>query len=146
MEKYIDPSCVQYEEPKHESIYNSVNVLEFDNKNVFYIGYIGRHDGIDLYKYGISKNVFKRHFYQHKNNFETFQPIFIREATNSSDIETMFKREIKARNLDVEIKANEEKTHIEIFTTDMHNNIESIMNIANNVIDSHPLKIVNDLK
>jgi len=130
---------------KYESVYMNKNITDFDNKNTFYISYIGLYDDKHTYKFGVSKRMFERDYCEHRKVFDIFDLIFLQETINSNDVEHSFKKELKVRNINREITIND-KNQTELFTTTDEWDINKIINLATDLINSHPLKKISDLE
>lgn len=130
---------------KYESIYQNKNITDFDNKNTFYVSYIGIHNDEHMYKFGVTKRMFERDYYEHRKMFDTFDLIFLQEAINSNDVEHSFKKELKVRNIN-RIMSFNDKNLTELFTTTDEWDINEIINLITDLINSHPLKKISDLE
>jgi len=70
-------------EKKYGCFYDDHNLFEYDGCNVCYIAYIGEHDGIPLFKYGITFDYYRREYKEHRNTFDTFQLLYLRQTDNN---------------------------------------------------------------
>ena len=77
----------------------SSKIQSLDYKNVIYLGHIGQcKDKGTLYKYGISYKPHQR-FKKHKQTFGTFDPIMVVEYDRNRQVEALFTKLMKHRNL-----------------------------------------------
>jgi len=75
---------------EYKSVYDDKMITEFDNKNVVYIAHIGTYNNEVLFKFGLSKNVFRRDYNEHQRDFEYFNMILIEETDNNNIVEELF--------------------------------------------------------
>jgi len=77
---------------------NICNILieSYDNKNIVYVGYIGKINGVDSYKFGSTKKISKR-VQNHLKTYEKFELLFCIECEKHVDLEQCLKesKEIK---------------------------------------------------
>ena len=136
----------QYRMNVPKSIYLNKNISEYYNKNVIYIAYVGRENGYDVYKIGISDRMFERDYNEHRQTFgDEFQLILLEECDNNKKIEDMILRDLKVRNiwLSTYISKNG-KTQKECFISTNEYTIEFIMLQCKDLIQKYPLQAVKD--
>jgi len=77
---------------------NICNILieSYDNKNIVYVGYIGKINDVDSYKFGSTKKISKR-VQNHLKTYEKFELLFCIECEKHVDLEQCLKesKEIK---------------------------------------------------
>lgn len=128
-----------------KSFYEANQISSFDNKNVIYIGYIGIIQGEPLYKFGITSDIYRRDFEEHKKNFDFFELIYLSESDNNTVIESIFKKELKCKKIYRKLLINQ-INQTELFTTNNLFNIQDIINILNNLVLEFKLPIIKKLE
>lgn len=98
------------------SFYKKSNLFRYDNQNVVYIAHVGVHQGNDLFKYGMSTDVFQREYLAHRANFKQFNMTYIGETNYKDKVETVFEKELKIRNVHKVLEINNKK-QTELFIT-----------------------------
>ena len=131
-----------------KSFYNDNMITPFLGKKVVYLGITSNiviNNGIVEYlaKYGKTGCITRRDIEEHRNFFNDFKVVFIRECDNYEDIEKLFELELKALELfrKVEIKGTMCK---ELFTVKEDYIMDNIINMLNNLIDNNPLKSIKE--
>ena len=131
-----------------KSFYNDNMITPFVDKKVVYIGITSNivvNNGIVevLAKFGKTGGIIERDIEKHRNFFDDFKVVFIRECDNYEDIERLFKLELKALNLHrkVEIKG---VTCNELFTVKEDYTMDNVINMLNKLIVDNPLKSIED--
>lgn len=80
-----------YSIPKFD---DSNMISNYDNKNVLYIGYIGKYDDEPLYKFGKSSNIYARDYASNKKTLNLFDIVYIAVCDNKDEVEQKFKKRI----------------------------------------------------
>src|SRR5439155_23466440 len=88
---------IKYE---HKPFYSENMLINYSNKNVIYIGYIGIYNNEHIFKFGKTCNIYNREFKKHKYTYNKFDIIFIIECQNNEYVEKRFKEELKVKNID----------------------------------------------
>jgi prophage antirepressor-like protein len=96
------------------NFYISNHIVNYVNKKVIYIGYIGIYNGEHLFKFGISDDLFRRDFNEHKKSFSHFQIVHVEIAENHELIESIFKKQLRSDGMMRSKKINE-KQQTELF-------------------------------
>jgi prophage antirepressor-like protein len=121
-----------------KSFYENNRVTEYDNTAVNYLGVIGVCNNRYLLKYGESTSIYRRDYYEHRNTFgEQFKIVHIVKADNSRFIEHLFEKELKVRNLGIELQFNG-KNQKELFVTSDSFDIEDAIYLLNRLVDDNP--------
>ncbi len=123
------------------SIYLNQNITNFDDKNVVYIGYVGKYNNELIYKYGISSRIFSRDYNEHRKTFDAFELIYLKETDNNYKIETLFEKELKCRNLHRKLSFKN-KNQTELFTIMPDNDIDKLTNMLDKLIETNPLPAI----
>lgn len=122
------------------SFYNENDISDFNDMNVDYIGVIGFYNNEILMKYGMSGDVYRREFKEHKNTYgEQFKIIFVGISDNNKKVEDKFKMNIKSKNLDVMLPFKG-KQREELFTTGPNFSIDDVKGLMQKLIDENPLQ------
>lgn len=82
-----------------KSFYKTNDLFKFHNKNVVYLAYVGKHNNKDIFKYGVSCNIYQREYTQHRKQFTDFQMCWIKRTCNMARAEDLFEKELKIRDL-----------------------------------------------
>ena len=129
-----------------KSIYLNKNISEYYNKNVIYIAYVGRENGYDVYKIGISDRMFERDYNEHRQTFgDEFQLILLEECDNNKKIEDMILKDLKIRNIWLSTYISKSgKSQKECFIATNEYTIEFIMLQCKDLIIKYPLQAVKD--
>ena len=96
-------------------IYNRNDVAKYSKKPVMYIIYIGKYDGIHLFKYGLSRDIMRRIYKEHVKHFDVCKVIYIEECANCEAVEKLFEKHMISLNLHREMVIND-KNQTELFT------------------------------
>lgn len=107
-----------------------------------YIGYIGEINGKFYFKYGLSKDVFRRDYKEHSKTFGTFEIVFIGETDNSRHVELLFEQDVKILGLHRVYK----NYGREFFTVSTKYSIEYFINHMKKLIDENPLSSIIEAK
>jgi prophage antirepressor-like protein len=159
IKKWIDnevmPALVKYGsysmQPKTLNIklfYDENAISNFYNKSVMYIGYLGKIEGkisgngCDeyMFKYGLSRKIFKRDYEQHSRNFEMFEVIYIGETDNCEYIESLFEQDLKTWQLHRTYK----KHGTEFFTISTKRSIEDLVDHMKKLINDNQLPAIKE--
>jgi prophage antirepressor-like protein len=121
-----------------KSFYNDNTISKFYEKSTVYLGAIGMYDNKLLLKWGESDNIFRRDFYEHRNTFgPQFKIFYIVQTDNSRIVEMLFEREIKIRELNIDLQFNG-KMQKEIFVTSDNFSIENAIEIIDKLVLENP--------
>ena len=112
-------------------------------KSVMYIAYVGQVERQDMYKYGITRNLFKREYEQHRKTFDTFEMLHVKPTYNMALAEDIFEKELKLRNLHRKHKIGG-KQQIELFTLDDDYDIDYIKRLVNRISTHVDREIYSD--
>jgi prophage antirepressor-like protein len=115
-------------------VYDGVAISDYDDKAVVYIGEIGMVNGETLYKYGLSRDMFKRDYEQHSKNFKMFKVILLEETDHCKKVEDLFKQNMKTLTLNRKYKNN-----TEIFTVSIKYPITSLLSLMKKLVKENPL-------
>jgi len=108
-------------------------ITTYEGRNVIYVGFVGIYNNEHIFKYGISRRIFQRTVEEHTKTFGTFQLLYVKETDNKEHIEDAFGKELALRNLYRKLKINN-TLQTELFTITIKHNIDSIINILDNLI------------
>jgi hypothetical protein len=114
------------------SFYKTNYYYKFHEKNVMYIAYIGKIGRQETYKYGVTKNLFKRDYEQHRKTFPTFDMLHVKPTYNIYHAEDLFEKELKLRNLHRQHKIAG-KQHTELFTLTEDYDMKFIKRLINRI-------------
>jgi hypothetical protein len=126
-----------YAQPLH-SFYNTHTLGKFDNKNVVYLAYVGRYNDLDIFKYGKSSNVYQREMTSHRKHFDTFEMYNIYLTNHKDHVETQLEKELKLRNMHLELVINNKK-QTELFCTTPAFDIHAVDRIVRDIIQEFAL-------
>jgi prophage antirepressor-like protein len=154
IKKWLDsdvlPALVKYGtytmQPKNLKIdyfYDKATFSNYDKQAVLYIGYVGKYKGEYIFKYGLSRDMFRRDYKEHRKSFNSFKVIFIGKCDNCEFVESLFEKELKLRNLHRELEING-KTHTEFFTITTKYTHNYFIDLLKELIDDNKLAIVKD--
>lgn len=121
--------------------YRVYDLASYDRFQVFYIFYIGVVRGVQLFKYGITKNIYTRYSehidtYCEKSSEHTMYPILVEKCQNNQDVESRFGSELTHINL----KLNKEDFHfkgknrVELFTLSSEYGLDFVLNKTKSII------------
>jgi len=126
-------------EKKYGCFYDDHDLYEYDGCNVCYMAYIGVHDGIPLFKYGITFDYYRREYQEHRKTFDTFQLLYLRQTDNNHIIESLFTKECKSKDIYVQ-KEFKGKNRTELFTVNESQSFERMRMIMDKLIEQNPTK------
>ncbi len=126
------------------AFYKTNFYYKFHEKNVMYIAYVGKIERQDIYKYGITRNLFKREYEQHRKTFNTFEMVHVKPTFHMAQAEDLFEMELKLRNLHRKLEFGG-KQQIELFTLDDNYDIDYIKRLVNR-ISAHVDKDIYTIK
>lgn len=126
-------------EKKYGCFYDDHDLYEYDGCNVCYMAYIGVHDGIPLFKYGITFDYYRREYQEHRKTFDTFQLLYLRQTDNNHIIEGLFTKECKSKDIYVQ-KEFKGKNRTELFTVNESQSFERMRMIMDKLIEQNPTK------
>lgn len=133
---------IQSKKLEIKCFYDDVTISSFYGKFVVYIGYIGKINGEHVFKYGLSKNMFKRDYEQHSKNFKKFEVVFIGETENCDKVEMLFGQDLKVRKLHRTYK----ELGTEFFTVSTIHPIENLIDNMKQLIINNPLLSLKEAK
>ena len=82
------------------------NIIDYHEENTIYISYMGKYDGLHIFKHGVSRNVTKNWINKHKRTYNTFKLVYVRMYNNKYNVKKMFKNVLKFKNLNVRLNIN----------------------------------------
>jgi prophage antirepressor-like protein len=127
-----------------KSFYDDNNISDFLNTNVVYLIAIGIYNGDILIKYGKSSRIFERDFNEHKKTFgDQIKMLAIIPTDNKDEVETIFKKTIKAKSLDIKLEFNG-KDRDELFVTNNNFTIEKAIELMQIITKKNPLKSIKE--
>lgn len=103
---------------------------KFHDKNVVYIAYIGKIGRKETYKYGVTKNLFKREYEQHRKTFNKFEMCHVKPTYNIYQAEDLLEKELKLRNMHTTMRING-KLQTELFTVNEDFDLDYIKRLVN---------------
>lgn len=124
---------------KYGNFYDTEDLFEYQNQNVFYVAYIGAPQNEPLFKFGISFDYYRREYKEHKKTFSTFDLIYLRKTDNNRQIEDLFKKECHAKEIYRKLEIND-KQYTEIFTINEIQTFDRIRVILDKLIEHNPTK------
>ncbi|NBO23289.1 hypothetical protein EBU94_08135 [bacterium] len=119
------------------SFYNYDDLYKYDNKNVIYIAYVGNYKNEPLFKYGISNEIYRREYQEHRKKFSTFDLLYVRVSDNNRMIESLFEKELRVKNLYREYKEEDMKSS-ELFTVNEHHSLDKLKMLVDELVDFYP--------
>ncbi len=126
------------------NFWNDNCILEYNNKNVIYIGYIGIHNNEQLFKFGISEQIYIREFEQHRKTFDIFKMVNIEICDNKRYVESAFKKKLSCLNLLRKQEFNS-KNQTELFTITPQFPLDKIIELLRELIKNNPLPVIKTL-
>jgi prophage antirepressor-like protein len=135
--------CMQPNKLNIKNFYNDNAFHKFDKLPVLYIAFIGRYDGLYLFKYGLSRDFYRREFKEHHKQFSKFEVVFIEECYNCEIVEELFEKDMITRNLHQEIIING-KNQTELFTVTTKYTYEDVIKDMHQLITDNPSKDVKN--
>lgn len=117
--------------------YKKNDLYKFNNKNVIYIADVGKYNGEQIYKYGISGKIFEREYNAHRKNFDHFDMKIIKVTDNKDIIEDLFEKELMIRNLHKSIVINNKK-QTELFTINENYSFDYLNKLLCRLIKNNP--------
>ena len=112
-------------------------MYKFDNKNVVYIAYVGRHKNEELFKYGKSYKLFRREYMAHRKSFDQFDMVVVKLTDNKDIVEDMFEKELMIRDLHRSLVINK-KRQTELFTISDQYSFDYIHKLLCRIIRNNP--------
>jgi hypothetical protein len=117
-----------YKGRRHGIIMNHISLnraTHFVKRNIVYIGHVGSinvwngcgFDTADLYKYGITNNVYRRVVYNHKKRFEQFDLLAMKETVDHKEVERLFTKVLRDKKMHVtmQVGGHVDRTCRELF-------------------------------
>ena len=131
---------------KIKSFYSENMLIDYDKKNVVYIGYFTYNNKI-YYKFGLSNDVYRRDYKEHKKTFEDFEMIFVMECDNNDNVEIAFKKEMNVKKVLISLDFNDKKQIEIIDPTDIFS-IDNVLDYLKYLVENMPLDsiIKRDIK
>ena len=126
------------------NFFKNNNLTEFNDKNVIYLGYIGKHNEGFLFKYGKTNRIFERNK-EHQSNFNKFELVSVQTTDNNDKIEKLFEKELIMKNKHL-TKKIKNKIHKELFFLENINEIDDYVCMLKEIIDNNKLPIVQELE
>ena len=126
-------------EKKYGCFYDDHDLYEYDGCNVCYMAYIGIHNNVPLFKYGITFDYYRREYQEHRKTFDTFQLLYLRQTDNNHIIESLFTKECKSKDIYVQ-KEFKGKNRTELFTVNESQSFERMRMIMDKLIEQNPTK------
>jgi len=124
---------------KYGSFYDTEDLFEYQNQNVFYVAYIGVHRNEPLFKFGISFVNYRREFTEHKKMYDIFDLLYLRRTDNNRTVEDLFKKECQIKELYRKMEISG-KQYTELFTINENNSFDRMRVILDKIIEQHPTK------
>src|SRR3989344_3229693 len=123
-----------------KTYFNNNDLINYENKNVIYLGLIGIYNSRLLIKYGKSSRICDRIYKEHHITFgKQFTILHIAETDNNNIIEQLFEKAIRLKQLNVELVFNNKK-QTELFIINGEFNIELAIEMINKLIIENPLR------
>lgn len=123
--------------------YDDAMFSDFDKKAVLYIAFVGKYKGEFIFKYGLTRDVFRREYDEHRKQFEKFQVVFIGECDNCEEVETLFEKELKLRYLWRNLMINN-KQQTELFTVTTKFNYDFFIDLMKKLITNNKLPVIKE--
>jgi len=101
------------------------------------MAFIGVHDGLPLFKYGITFDYYRREYQEHRKTFDTFQLVYLRQTDNNHVIEGLFTKECKSKDVYVQ-REFKGKNRTELFTVNEIHSFERMRIIMDKLIEQNP--------
>lgn len=150
LDNEVVPSLIKYGEyvmqPKKldiKSYYDDGLISKFDGKSVLYIGYIGVRKGVHMFKFGLSRKMFLRDYKQHRKTYGKFELLYVEECDNCQYIEELFKKELRARNLERNLIIGD-KNKVELFTISNKFTHQYFIDLMKELIETHKLPAIEN--
>jgi len=124
-------------EKKYGCFYDDHDLYEYDGCNVCYMAFIGVHDGLPLFKYGITFDYYRREYQEHRKTFDTFQLVYLRQTDNNHVIEGLFTKECKSKDVYIQ-REFKGKNRTELFTVNEIHSFERMRIIMDKLIEQNP--------
>ena len=144
------PALVKYSsysiQPKNLRIkffYDSAMISSFDKKAVIYIVYVGMYNGEHIFKYGFSRDIFRREHREHQKNFDEFRIVLICECDNCEEIENLFKMDLMNNYVQRKLTINN-KVQTELFTVTANLSYEYFLDLVKKLIGEHKLPAIKE--
>ena len=141
---------------KIKSFYSENMLIDYDKKNVVYIGCF-IYNGKLYYKFGLSNDVYRRDYKEHKKTFEDFEMIFVMECDNNDNVEVAFKKEMNVKKVLISIDLNDKvlgiaqnlvessarnKKQIEIINPTENFTIDNVLDYLKYLVENMPLDAI----
>lgn len=119
---------------------------KFDGRHVVFIGYVGEHNGVDVFDYGLSIDITKTSN-EHRKQFESFQMIHVVKCDNNVVVKNLFGDELENRNLMYRSKINR-VSYNDLFTVNNNFSCMDAITLMNQLVVKNVLpaiKLANDM-
>lgn len=126
-----------------EFFYDENRISDFDGHAVIYIAYVGKYDGVYIFKFGLSRDVFSREYNKHRKSFDQFKVLFIAKCDNCEQVEKLFKKDLKIRNLYRRLTIKN-KYQTELFTITTKFTHDYFIDLMQKLINDHKLPAIKD--
>ena len=105
---------LKIEEQNRQNICKTL-IQSFDNKNIVYIGYIGKIKDVDSYKFGSTKKISKR-VKDHEKTYERFELLFCIDCEKHTLLEQLLKdsKEVKSRRFSHRFRVENKKDETDV--------------------------------
>jgi prophage antirepressor-like protein len=150
LDNEVVPALIKYGtynmQPKDFQIklfYDDNNFASYDKKRVLYIAYVGKYKCEHIFKFGISADMFSREYIKHRKQFEKFDLVLLVECDNNVNVEKLFKKEIKLRNLNRQCTIRG-KNQTELFTITAKHTHEYFIEFMQKLVIEHKLPAIKD--
>jgi prophage antirepressor-like protein len=134
---------INTDQKQYKSFYDDNMLVNYHEKNVLYIGYIGVHNDEPLFKFGKSINISRRDIEEHQKYYDSFELVYLRVCDNKDKVENIFKAELKAKKVHRPIRVKN-KIEYELFGVNNMFSLETAKNIMDVLIDTCKLSIINE--
>ena len=133
----------QPEKLKIDFFYDESTFSDYDKQAVLYLGYVGKYKGEYIFKYGLSRDMFRRDYKEHRKTFDRFKVIFIGKCDNCELVESLFGKELKLRYVHRELVINK-KSQTELFTITTKYTYKYFIELLQNLIETNKLPAIKE--
>ncbi len=114
---------------------------QYHKRNVLYIGYIGIHNGEQIFKFGKSKNIKRRDIDEHKKDYHMFELVHLRICDNKDQVEDLFRFELQCKKVHriLKVKENNSSLDNELFAINDVFSLQTAKELMDSLIDTHKL-------
>jgi prophage antirepressor-like protein len=132
---YSIPVTESEEEILKQNFYNKELLSSFINKNVIYLAYVGTYNKELIFKFGESSRFHERDLDEHRQDFDRFNVVYIKETYAPKIAEKKLKIDFESRNLTRKIKINN-KTQTELIALNAMCNLEWCKSVMDHAADT----------